>query len=38
MAEAITGKPRKVKHSDVIVGDVLYRDSTLIDHIYKIEG
>lgn len=31
----ITGVPKDIKHSDCIIGDVVYRDGTVIDHIYK---
>lgn len=36
MAENISGVPAKPKLSDRIVADVIYRDGTVLDHIYEV--
>lgn len=36
MAERISGAPAKPKLSDRVVADVIYRDGTVLDHIYKV--
>lgn len=36
LAESISGVPEKPKFSERIVADVIYRDGTIIDHIYQI--
>ncbi len=35
-AEALTGKPRKIIRGKRKVADVVYRDGTVIDHIYQL--
>lgn len=35
IAHHYTGKPKPSHHTDQIVGEVMYRDGTIIDHIYK---
>lgn len=35
MAEQLTGIPEPVRHTDRVVADVLYRDGTVLDHIYQ---
>jgi citrate lyase subunit alpha/citrate CoA-transferase len=35
-AHRITGIPQEVKHSDKVVGVVMYRDGSIIDSIYQI--
>lgn len=35
-AEAICGKPRPVQHGSRVVGNVIYRDGTVIDHLYSV--
>ncbi len=34
-AERMTGKPQSVPHGDKVVANVIYRDGTVIDHIYN---
>lgn len=36
-AERITGKPQKIAHGDQVVGEVEYRDGSIIDRIYSVE-
>lgn len=36
LAESISGIPAKPKLDERVVADVIYRDGTVIDHIYKI--
>ena len=35
-AERFCGTPRKAPHGDRVVADVIYRDGTVIDHIYNV--
>lgn len=35
LAEGISGVPERIEHGDRIVADVIYRDGTVIDHIYQ---
>lgn len=38
IAERITGVPEPVRMTDRVVADVIYRDGTVIDHIYQTAG
>lgn len=37
LSHKITGVPKKLKHSDEVIGVVQYRDGTIIDTLYKYE-
>ena len=36
-AEAICGTPKAVRHGNKVVGNVIYRDGTIIDQLYNVE-
>ena len=36
-AEAICGAPKAVRHGSKVVGNVIYRDGTIIDQLYNVE-